>query len=117
MGNVFILEYWMNNIQYFFIAKNFNALKHKSIVFLCIQYTKHIGKLEIYGSSDVRFERVLEQIGYIPLWNINVRQNLILWLVALYPYLNMQQYIPKYFIALKRKSICSFFLSDSDSPY
>lgn len=24
----------------FFIAKNFNTLKHKSIVFLCIQYTK-----------------------------------------------------------------------------
>ena len=34
--------------------------------------------------------RVLEQIGYIPLWNIKARQNLILCLVALYPYLNMQ---------------------------
>ena len=29
----------MNNSS-FFIAKNFSALKHKSIVFLCIQYTE-----------------------------------------------------------------------------
>ena len=54
--------------------------------------------------------RVLGQIGYIPLWNINVRQNLILWLVALYPYLNISKHIQIYFIALKHKSICSFFL-------
>ena len=54
----------------FFIAKNFSALKCKSIVFLCIQYTRpnlKINELEIYGSPDVRFKRVLEQIGYIPL--------------------------------------------------
>lgn len=31
-------------------------------------------------------KRVLEQIGYIPLWNINVRQNLILCLVWVYGY-------------------------------
>ena len=77
----------------FFIAKNFSALKHKSIVFLCIQYTKpNISKsmnwkYMVALTFDLR--RVLEQIGYIPLWNIKARQNLILWLVALYPYLNI----------------------------
>lgn len=60
--------------------------------------------------------RVLEQIGYIPLWNINVRQNLILWLVALYPYLNIQEHIQIYFIALKHKSVCSFFYRTRTPP-
>ena len=39
MVNVSTLKNWMNNSS-FFIAKNFSALKHKSIVFLCIQYTE-----------------------------------------------------------------------------
>ena len=39
MVNVSTLKNWMNNSS-FFIAQNFSALKHKRIVFLCIQYTE-----------------------------------------------------------------------------
>ena len=77
----------------FFIVKNFSALKCKSIVFLCIQYTKsNISKSmnwKYMVALTFVLRRVLEQIGYIPLWNIKDRQNLILWLVGAYPYLNM----------------------------
>ena len=70
MGNVSTLEYWMNNPIFFFIAKNFNALKHKSIVFLCIQYTKpNISKSMIWiymVAITFVLRRVLGQIGYIP---------------------------------------------------
>lgn len=92
MGNVSILEYWMNN-PIFFYCQNFSALKRKSIVFLCIQYTKaNISKsmnwkYMVALTFDLRW--VLEQIGYIPLWDINVRHNLILCLVALYLYWNI----------------------------
>lgn len=60
----------MNNSS-FFITKNFSALKHKSIVFLCIQYAK----ANIPKSTNWKYMEALTfdlrlvfwQIGYISL--------------------------------------------------
>ena len=91
MGNVSTLKNWINNSS-FFIAKNFSALKHKSIVFLCIQYTKPNIPKSINWKYMEALIFVLRQVfnrwNIISLWNIKACQNLILWLVALYLYLN-----------------------------
>ena len=117
MDNVSIQKNWMNNSS-FFIAKNFSALKHKSIVFLCIQYTeanilKSINwKYMEALTFDLRW--VFNIWNIISLWNIKARQNLILWLVALYLYWSRQDCkdIQRTYVRL-----FFFFLQDSDSPY
>ena len=79
-------------IPVFFIAKNFSALKHKRIVFLCIQYTKaNIPKFINWKYMEALMfdlRQVFNRWNIISLWNIKARQNLILWLVALYLYLS-----------------------------
>lgn len=91
MVNVSTLKNWMNNSS-FFIAKNFSALKHKRIVFLCIQYTKaNIPKFINWKYMEALMfdlRQVFNRWNIISLWNIKARQNLILWLVALYLYLS-----------------------------
>lgn len=62
------------------------------IVFLCIQYTKaNIPKSINWKYMEALtfvLRQVFNRLNIIPLWNIKARQNLILWLVALYLYLS-----------------------------